>query len=94
MRPEKTAPARASDGSRPKLACRNVWKLFGPDARRFLEGHRFRPSAKEIAEAGLIGAVQDANFEVAEGEIFIIMGLSGSGKSTLLRCMSRLIVRL
>jgi len=91
MRPEKTAPARASDGSRPKLACRNVWKLFGPDARRFLEGHRFRPSAKEIAEAGLIGAVQDANFEVAEGEIFIIMGLSGSGKSTLLRCMSRLI---
>jgi glycine betaine/proline transport system ATP-binding protein len=88
---DKTAPDVARDDARPKLACRNVWKLFGPDARRFLEGHQLHPSAKEIAEAGLIGAVQDANFEVAEGEIFIIMGLSGSGKSTLLRCMSRLI---
>ncbi|MFW6030080.1 MAG: quaternary amine ABC transporter ATP-binding protein, partial [Halanaerobiales bacterium] len=35
--------------------------------------------------------VSDANFEVAEGEIFVIMGLSGSGKSTLIRCLNRLI---
>ncbi|WP_255334930.1 glycine betaine/L-proline ABC transporter ATP-binding protein [Methanosarcina sp. KYL-1] len=31
------------------------------------------------------------NFEVYDGEIFVIMGLSGSGKSTLLRCLNRLI---
>jgi len=74
-----------------KLACKGVWKLFGPDARRFLEQHDYRPSAAQIAEAGLIGAVQDVTFEIADGEIFIIMGLSGSGKSTLVRCMSRLI---
>jgi glycine betaine/proline transport system ATP-binding protein len=28
---------------------------------------------------------------VAQGEIFVVMGLSGSGKSTLIRCLSRLI---
>ena len=39
----------------------------------------------------MIVAVQDASIDVAEGEIFVIMGLSGSGKSTLLRCLSRLI---
>jgi glycine betaine/proline transport system ATP-binding protein len=35
--------------------------------------------------------VRNANIEIAEGEIFVIMGLSGSGKSTLVRCLSRLI---
>ena len=31
------------------------------------------------------------SFEVAQGEVFVVMGLSGSGKSTLVRCMTRLI---
>ncbi|WP_245747963.1 quaternary amine ABC transporter ATP-binding protein [Methanolobus profundi] len=31
------------------------------------------------------------NFDVYEGETFVLMGLSGSGKSTLLRCLNRLI---
>lgn len=35
--------------------------------------------------------VQDASFEIYEGEIFVIMGLSGSGKSTLVRLLNRLI---
>ena len=35
--------------------------------------------------------VFDANFEVYEGEIFVVIGLSGSGKSTLLRLLNRLI---
>jgi glycine betaine/proline transport system ATP-binding protein len=34
--------------------------------------------------------VNNASFEVDNGEILVIMGLSGSGKSTLLRCISRL----
>ncbi|MCC6002606.1 MAG: betaine/proline/choline family ABC transporter ATP-binding protein [Pararhodobacter sp.] len=38
-----------------------------------------------------IPAVVNADFDVSEGEIFVIMGLSGSGKSTLVRCLSRLI---
>jgi glycine betaine/proline transport system ATP-binding protein len=35
--------------------------------------------------------VQNANFKIFEGEIFVIMGLSGSGKSTLVRLLNRLI---
>lgn len=35
--------------------------------------------------------VQNASFEINEGEIFVIMGLSGSGKSTLVRLLNRLI---
>jgi glycine betaine/proline transport system ATP-binding protein len=35
--------------------------------------------------------VREADLDVFQGEIFVIMGLSGSGKSTLVRCMSRLI---
>ena len=44
-----------------------------------------------LAAAGLIGAVRGVSLDVADGEIFVIMGLSGSGKSTLVRCMSRLV---
>ncbi len=72
------------------LTCQNVWKLFGKDAERFLRDESNIDDAS-LSSAGLIGAVRDANIEVAEGEIFVIMGLSGSGKSTLLRCLSRLI---
>jgi len=78
-----------------KLACREVWKLFGDGAERFLAGHAESPggapSLPQIQAAGLVGAVRAANIEVREGEIFVIMGLSGSGKSTLVRCLSRLI---
>ncbi len=44
-----------------------------------------------LEKSGCVVAVQDATFEVNQGEIFVVMGLSGSGKSTLLRCLSRLI---
>ncbi len=85
--------AREPDGGgrSVKLACENVWKVFGPDAETFLAKRNHKASYQELAEAGLIGAVREAGLEVFEGEIFIIMGLSGSGKSTLVRCMSRLI---
>jgi len=77
----------------PILTCEHVWKIFGKNAERIFDGV---PSTSEITSedlraASLIGAVREATIEVAEGEIFIIMGLSGSGKSTLLRCLSRLI---
>lgn len=74
-----------------KLSCRHVWKLFGHGARDFLSRSNASPSFDEIEKAGLIGAVRDANIDIHDGEIFVIMGLSGSGKSTLVRCLSRLI---
>ncbi|EBA14895.1 ABC transporter ATP-binding protein [Roseobacter sp. SK209-2-6] len=73
-----------------KLSCRNVWKLYGANAERFLD-RDMPPSGEDLRKAGIIGAVRNASIDIAEGEIFIIMGLSGSGKSTLVRCLSRLI---
>ena len=74
-----------------KFKCSNVWKLFGAGADTFL-GRYPSPTEQDIQREGLIAGVQNASFEIAEGEIFVVMGLSGSGKSTLLRCMSRLIM--
>ncbi|WP_287286101.1 ATP-binding cassette domain-containing protein, partial [Mesorhizobium sp.] len=74
-----------------KLACRNVWKLFGANAANFIRQRDGKASMAEVAAAGLVGAVRAVDLEIRQGEIFIIMGLSGSGKSTLVRCMSRLV---
>jgi glycine betaine/proline transport system ATP-binding protein len=73
------------------LACRKVWKLYGPNPRGFLAKRGFEPSPEEIKDAGYVTAVADATLSVSRGEIFVIMGLSGSGKSTLVRCLARLI---
>ncbi len=80
----------ASDPA-PRIACRNLWKLFGPGADSFLAGRTAPPGPEEIAAAGFVPAVIDASLAVSPGEIFVIMGLSGSGKSTIVRCLSRLI---
>ena len=77
--------------NQPKMACRNVWKLYGPDPDKFLASHDGEPDLDAIKENGYIPAVRDASLEVYEGELVVLMGLSGSGKSTLVRCMSRLI---
>src|SRR5262245_5862903 len=81
----------AADGRPTALACKNVWKVFGPRAAEFLKNRNDQATAAELSAANLIGAVRDATISVKRGEIFIIMGLSGSGKSTLVRCLSRLI---
>jgi glycine betaine/proline transport system ATP-binding protein len=73
-----------------KLACRHVWKIYGPHPERLLASGK-GPTSEEIRQSGHVGAVRDASLEVGEGEIFVIMGLSGSGKSTLVRCLSRLV---
>jgi glycine betaine/proline transport system ATP-binding protein len=75
----------------PKLSCRRVWKLFGRDPARLFDGSGGPPTVDRAKALGLIPAVADVSLDVAEGEIFVIMGLSGSGKSTLVRCLSRLI---
>ncbi|HSF95478.1 MAG TPA: betaine/proline/choline family ABC transporter ATP-binding protein [Thermohalobaculum sp.] len=81
----------------PAIACEGVWQVFGNDARQKLaaaleaSGGDARAAAQILREQDLIPAVQNATFEVHEGETFVIMGLSGSGKSTLIRCISHLI---
>ncbi|MEM7075440.1 MAG: glycine betaine/L-proline ABC transporter ATP-binding protein [Pseudomonadota bacterium] len=76
----------------PMLSCRDLWKVFGatPDAFASIsENERDTPDL--LAARGWIAAVRMASFDIARGEVFVIMGLSGSGKSTLVRCLSRLI---
>ena len=79
-----------SDNSADLITLEAVWKIFGPGADRFATTQA-GPSAEEMAQAGLIGAVRDVSMSIKKGEILVIMGLSGSGKSTLVRCMSRLV---
>ncbi len=73
-----------------QIKCRNIWKIFGDNPKRFMKRHNGAPTAEALKEGGYIGAVQDVSFDVHAGEILIIMGLSGSGKSTLIRCITRL----
>jgi len=81
----------------PAISCQNVWQVFGTGAETALtealarSGNDPDAAAQELRDKGLIPAVRDANFEVREGELFVIMGLSGSGKSTLIRCISHLL---
>ncbi|MBO8171668.1 MAG: glycine betaine/L-proline ABC transporter ATP-binding protein [Bacillaceae bacterium] len=74
-----------------KVKVEHVTKIFGRHPRSVLDKVREGVSKEEIlAETGHTVGVYDANFEVEEGEIFVIMGLSGSGKSTLIRCLNLL----
>jgi glycine betaine/proline transport system ATP-binding protein len=73
------------------LSARSVWKVFGPKNAAFPGRPAAERSPEAMARDHLIGAVQDASFDIRRGEVFVIMGLSGSGKSTLLRCLTRLI---
>ena len=41
-------------------------------------------------DVGKVHAVRDASLEIADGEIFGIIGYSGAGKSTLVRCINLL----
>ncbi|MXZ81169.1 MAG: betaine/proline/choline family ABC transporter ATP-binding protein [Gammaproteobacteria bacterium] len=74
-----------------KIACDDIWKLYGSNPREFFERHKRNPDDEAIRSEKYIPAVRGATFDVYEGEILVIMGLSGSGKSTLVRCLSRLI---
>lgn len=76
----------------PKVKVNHLTKIFGNKTKPALEMIRANKSKTEILEkTGATVGVYDVNFEVEEGEIFVIMGLSGSGKSTLIRLLNRLI---
>jgi glycine betaine/proline transport system ATP-binding protein len=82
----------SSPSPEPKVVCEGLWKVFGPHAHKIVGSpDADLPRDELMAKTGCVAAVADASFEVAEGEIFVVMGLSGSGKSTLVRCLTRLI---
>jgi glycine betaine/proline transport system ATP-binding protein len=80
-----------SEGENTKVRVSNLSMIFGERPEEALRHLEEGLTKDEIFErTGQIVGVYDASFDVAEGEIFVLMGLSGSGKSTLLRCINRL----
>lgn len=76
----------------PKIKVEALSKIFGRQTKKAITLLNQGYSKEEIfKKTGCTIGVNQASFEVNEGEIFVIMGLSGSGKSTLVRLLNRLI---
>lgn len=75
-----------------KIKVNNLTKIFGKKHQDALIRLKRGEGKEEIfSDTGMTVGVNQASFEVEEGEFFVIMGLSGSGKSTLIRLINRLI---
>lgn len=86
------AESGAMPDAAPKIALEGLYKIFGTrvaEAIPMVEAGRDKAEIR--SRTGCTVGVNDARFEIREGEIFVVMGLSGSGKSTLLRLINRLI---
>ena len=68
-----------------RISVRSLGKVFGDTPEQVQETEHIGKTKAEIQdELGLVVALKDVNFDVSEGETFVVMGLSGSGKSTLI----------
>ena len=69
------------EGKKVKMRVENLTKIFGDDvdgALRLLKDGKTKEEVLE--ETGATVGVNQASFDIYDGEIFVIMGLSGSGK--------------
>ena len=74
------------------LSVRHLWKVFGPKPESIVGSDDADLPRNELQRhRGNVVAMRDVTFDVAPGEVFVVMGLSGSGKSTLLRALTRLV---
>ena len=74
-----------------KIEVKDLTLIFGKNKSKALKLLQQGESKADILKkTKCTVGVNKANFQIKEGEVFVIMGLSGSGKSTLLRCLNRL----
>jgi glycine betaine/proline transport system ATP-binding protein len=80
-------------GDAPVISVKDLWKVFGPKAEQVPASPELSALTRRelLDRTGCTAAVRDVTFDVAPGEVFVVMGLSGSGKSTLVRCLTRLV---
>jgi glycine betaine/proline transport system ATP-binding protein len=72
------------------LEVRGLTRFFGRKPAEALERLSAGATREDLATLGT-AAVIDVDFDVRQGEIFVVMGLSGSGKSTLIRMLNGLV---
>ena len=74
------------------LSVNNLWKIFGKGSDKIIGTPDADLSRADLKEkTGCVVGIKDVSFDVAPGEVFVVMGLSGSGQSTLIRMLTRLI---
>lgn len=88
IREEKYEFRRKANQDKSRKSVQSVWKEYKESNAAAC---RWQNQKEILKETGATVGVNQADFSVYEGEIFVIMGLSGSGKSTLVRLLNRLI---
>jgi glycine betaine/proline transport system ATP-binding protein len=81
---------RTGSSSTIAVEAKELYKAFGRRPKEIVRRLKDGAGRDEVAAYGT-AAVIDASFQVAKGEIFVVMGLSGSGKSTLIRMLNGLL---
>lgn len=86
---ERENGVHPTGGGQPAISARHLHKIFSRDERAIVDSLG-RDEVVDFESIEGTAAVIDASFDVAAGEIFVVMGLSGSGKSTLIRMLNGL----